>query len=137
MPDPSAADSFAEWVKDLTADRGRRYGVTQVILAEVCGVTPQAVTKWTKGGDIEVDPLARLALWIHEPVLKMQHLVMRGRANVTLRAHLQASTAEIAGTSFAVPEIARLLADMTEPNRGALLEMARALVKSQKKVKKK
>lgn len=61
VPDPSSFTTFSGWVRELTDPD--RYGVRQRVLAEVAGASPQAVTKWLKGGAIEADKLARVAEW--------------------------------------------------------------------------
>ncbi len=71
-PDPESCSTFAEWIRDLTA-KGR--GLTQRQLAEAAGATPQAVTKWLKGGAIEVERLARIAEWSGYPYSQLRRLL--------------------------------------------------------------
>lgn len=70
MPQPERFTNFAAWLKAVCA-LGR--GKQRQIAAE-CGVKPQAVTKWLKGGKIEVDKLKRLATWSGIDYVKLRSL---------------------------------------------------------------
>lgn len=75
VPDPAACKDFADWVTQLTAEHGRRYGVTQRLLATVAGSTPQSVTKWKDGGSIELERITRIAGWAGLPYQQLRNLV--------------------------------------------------------------
>lgn len=61
------------------------HGVKQKTVAEVADVTPQAVTKWLKGGNVEPEPLERLATWVGLDYESMRLLVDRPRLKTTSR----------------------------------------------------
>lgn len=69
MPQPERFTNFAAWLKAVCAARGK-----QRQIASECGVKPQAVTKWLKGGKIEVDKLKRLAAWSGIDYVKLRSL---------------------------------------------------------------
>lgn len=70
-PDPRTCKDFPEWLRGLSEFGG----VTQRQIAQVAGATPQAVTKWLKGGAIEVERLARLAEWAGQEYRELRRLV--------------------------------------------------------------
>lgn len=70
-PDPRTCKDFPEWLRGLTEFGG----VTQRQIAQVAGASPQAVTKWLKGGAIEVERLARLAEWSGTEYRELRRLV--------------------------------------------------------------
>jgi transcriptional regulator with XRE-family HTH domain len=70
-PDPRTCKDFPEWLRGLTEFGG----VTQRQIAQVAGATPQAVTKWLKGGAIEVERLARLSEWSGQEYRELRRLV--------------------------------------------------------------
>jgi transcriptional regulator with XRE-family HTH domain len=53
-------ETFPERLRQLLTDRGE----TAASLARMVDVTPQAVGKWLKGGDIAFDTLERTANWL-------------------------------------------------------------------------
>lgn len=122
-PDPDSCDSFAEWVRDLTK-KGR--GVTQRQVAEVAGVSPQAVTKWLKGGAVEVGNLARLAEWSAYSYQSLRRLVDENKLRLE-----PIGVANNKATHRATEEFGDLWAKLTDDNRQQLLGMGKALLLKQ------
>lgn len=58
-PKPEHYPSFAAW---LEATR-KAFRVQKQQIADIAGVSPQAVTKWFKGGDVGAEPLQKIADW--------------------------------------------------------------------------
>lgn len=58
-PKPEHYPSFAAW---LTATK-KSFRVQKKDIAEIAGVSPQAVSKWFKGGDVGPEPLQKIADW--------------------------------------------------------------------------
>lgn len=70
MPQPERFTNFAAWLKAVCAlNRGK-----QREIAAACGVKPQAVTKWLKGGKIESDKIKKLATWSGIDYVKLRSL---------------------------------------------------------------
>lgn len=137
-PDPTEYISFALWLKELTADRGKRYGVTQTMIAEVTGKTPQAVTKWTKGGRIEPERIGKLSQWMAIPYQQLSRLV-----DMQLSPYLKVVfdiRDDTPGTSHAVPlavlELNKLISQLDAEGLKNLRDIAKTLLKSQKPRKK-
>lgn len=128
IPDPRGHQTFAEWLKVFTK-RGNHYGVTQRMIAAVTNATPQAVTKWLKGGSIEVERLARLAAWIGVPYLHLQTLANEER----LRTLPPGAFQELDTKAVApVPaDLARIWEVLTPVNRKQLLAVAKVLQANQ------
>ncbi len=118
-PDPESCSSFAEWVRDLTA---KGSGLTQRQLAEAAGATPQAVTKWLKGGAVEVERLARIAEWSGYPYSQLRRLLDERKISMMPsamgpKAYHQASE-----------ELAALWNKLSDDQRQQLLGMGKALL---------
>jgi transcriptional regulator with XRE-family HTH domain len=70
MPQPERFTNFAAWLKAVCAiNRGKQREV-----AGVCGVKPQAVTKWLKGGKIDIAKLKLLSGWSGIDYVKLRSL---------------------------------------------------------------
>lgn len=73
-PRPEHYPSFAAW---LEATR-KAFRVKKQQIAEVAGVSPQAVSKWFKGGDVGAEPLQRIADWAGVPYASLR-LLLEGK----------------------------------------------------------
>lgn len=68
-PRPEHFSAFKDWLEAVRLSRG----LTKASIAEVAGKTPQAATKWFKGGDVEPESLKKIADWAGAPY---EHLRM-------------------------------------------------------------
>jgi transcriptional regulator with XRE-family HTH domain len=71
VPRPEHYPSFPQW---LEATR-KAFKVRKQDLAQIAGVTPQAVTKWFRGGDVGPDPLRKLSDWSGVPYAELRMLL--------------------------------------------------------------
>lgn len=126
VPDPASCTTFSGWVRELTDQR--RYGVRQRILAEVAGTTPQAVSKWLKGGAIEADRLARIAEWTGVSYQALRLLV--DEPKLRLSAVRVAEQPSVYGKTD-LDELREIWAKLTPENKQQLLGMAKVLRSTQ------
>lgn len=132
VPDPQSCADFTEWLLALTDKK--RGGVAQTIVAAAAGTTPQAVTKWTKGGSIEVERLSRLASWTGASFQQLRNLIDESKLKT-----LPAEIFESAPTTPLVKvesEISTLFRALTPAHRKKVLGFAQALYATQKKPRK-
>lgn len=73
-PKPEHYPSFATW---LEATR-KAFRVQKQQIADIAGVSPQAVTKWFKGGDVRAEPLQKIADWSGVPYASLR-LLLEGK----------------------------------------------------------
>lgn len=132
-PDPESCASFSEWLKALT---GKKYGVTQRVVAEVAATTPQAVTKWLKGGAIEAERLVRLAEWSGFSYQSLRRLVDEPKLGVFgSRISEDPAPYRLSSLLAGHDELLAIYQKLTADNRQQLLGMAKALKSKQKKRK--
>lgn len=104
------------------------------MIAVVTNASPQAVTKWLKGGSIEIERLARLAAWIGVPYLHLQSLANEERLRTLPTGTFQDVDAKAVAP---VPgDMARIWDVLTPVNRKQLLAMAKVLQANQAPKKK-
>lgn len=122
-PDPESCESFEEWIRDLTK---KGTGCTQRQVAEVAGVSPQAVTKWLKGGSVEVGNLARLAEWSGYSFQSLSRLVTENKLRL-----MPTRVAESKALYRTAEEFGDLWAKLTDEHRHQMLGMGKALLLKQ------
>lgn len=110
-------------MRDLTR---KGSGATQRQLAEVAGVTPQAVTKWLNGGAVEVGNLARLAEWSGYSYQSLRRLVDEQKLKL-----VPTGVAESKAPYRTAEEFGDLWAKLTDDHRQQMLGMAKALLLKQ------
>ncbi len=132
-PNPAEFDSFSEWLQALTS---KRYGVKQKTLAEVAGRTPQAVTKWMKGGMVEAESLVRIAEWSGFPYMLFRRLLDEEKLGVLPRGIEEQPAAYAANTSLVPSQFVKIWARLDAESRDQLYSMAKLLAsKSPKKTR--
>lgn len=73
-PKPEHYPSFAAW---LEATR-KAFRVQKQQIADIADVSPQAVSKWFKGGDVGAEPLQKIADWSGAPYSSLR-LLLEGK----------------------------------------------------------
>jgi transcriptional regulator with XRE-family HTH domain len=74
MPDTPRPEHFSSFKDWLEATR-RAHGLKKAAIAEVAKKSPQAASKWFKGGNVEPEPLKRIAEWAGVPYLELRMLL--------------------------------------------------------------
>lgn len=133
VPDPEHCKDFADWLAQLTNKKGA-CRVRQTDVATVAGKTPQSVTKWLKGGSIEVDPLARISTWVGQPYERLRRLVDESKLKLLPVQSIESKPPPL----LAKPEseIDALYRALRPKQRMQLLQFAHALLTTQRKTKK-
>lgn len=133
VPDPRQCKDFAEWLHQLTDKSG--CNVRQTDVARAALRSPQAVTKWLKGGSIEVETLARLAAWTGAGFDHLRRLVDESKLKTMPAESLEPKRAGGALVSVQ-SEIAALYRNLTPTHRKQLIRFGHALLATQPKPKK-
>lgn len=132
MPDPKQCEDFADWLHQLTDKKG--CNVRQTDVATAAGKSPQSVTKWLKGGSIEVENLVRLAEWTGLGYENLRRLVdepkLKTMSAVSLEPRNNHSLVVVES------EITALYRALTPSHRKQLLKFGRALLVTQPKRRK-
>lgn len=132
MPDPKQCKDFAEWLDQLTDKKG--CNVRQTDVARAALRSPQAVTKWLKGGSIEVDTLARLAEWTGVGYENLRRLVDESKLKTMSPESLEPRNNH--SLVSVESEIATLYRALTPTHRKQLLQFGRALLATRPKPRK-
>jgi transcriptional regulator with XRE-family HTH domain len=70
-PRPEHFSEFKDWLEAVRLSRR----LSKKSIAEVAGKTPQAASKWFSGGDIEPEPLRKIADWAGVPYAELRMLL--------------------------------------------------------------
>lgn len=132
-PDPRSCKDFAEWLREMTK-KGR---ATQRDIAEVAGASPQAVTKWLKGGAIEPERLARIAEWSGFSYDQLRRLVDEHKIGLMRTGVAEASAPYFtsAVVSQDTEELLGIWSKLPTAQKQQLLGMAKLLAKARSRRK--
>ena len=130
IPDPATCRDFAQWVNDLT---NGPHGVTKRQLAAAAGATPQAATKWASGGNIEIERLARISLWVNVPLSDLRRLVDERKLSVM---PMSKAVQAVGKPKTEQTEFAQIWAQLDRMERREVIGYARSVLAQKKRTPK-